>query len=74
MGYTLTASTLRALKAAVIKAQNKRDWMGVIVACDQALAVFAAQGHPEQWADFVRHREDAEVQLKLHAFSGPIFY
>jgi hypothetical protein len=73
MGYTLTDSKLRSLKAAVTKAQNRRDWPGVIIACDRAESAFRKHGHPDCWADFVRHREDAEVQMKLLSFTGPIF-
>jgi len=73
MEYTLTDSKLRSLKAAVTKAQNKRDWQGVIIACDRAESVFRKHGHPDCWADFVRHREDAQVQMKLFSFTGPIF-
>lgn len=73
MEYTLTDSKLRSLKAAVTRAQKRRNWTEVIERCEQARAVFEKQGYPDCWADFERHKGDAEVQLRLAAFSGPIF-
>ncbi len=65
MEYSLTDAKLRQLKAAVTRAQNKKDWVGVIIACNRAEIVFRKEGHPDCWADFVRHREDAESQKRM---------
>jgi hypothetical protein len=73
MEYTLTDSKLRSLKAAVTRAQNRRNWTEVVERCEQAQAVFEKHGYPDCWSDFERHKGDAEVQLRLAAFSGPIF-
>jgi hypothetical protein len=73
MDYTLTDTKLRTLKSAVTRAQRKRDWRKVIAACELAERTFKEQGYPDCWADFERHKGDAEVQLKLFSFTGPIF-
>jgi hypothetical protein len=73
MDYTLTDTKLRTLKAAVTRAQRKRDWRKVIAACELAERTFKEQGYPDCWADFERHKRDAEVQMKLFSFTGPIF-
>ena len=65
MEYTLTDARLRSLKAAVTKANNKKQWMAVIRACDKALRIFAAEGYPDCWSDFERHKLDAQLQLRL---------
>lgn len=74
MAYTLTDTKLRSLKAAVTRAQRQRDWRKVIAACDMAERTFREQGYPDCWADFERHKGDAEVQIRLADFSGPIFF
>ena len=73
MEYTLTDTKLRSLKAAVTRAQKRRNWTEVVERCEQAQAVFEKHGYPDCWSDFERHKGDAEVQLRLAAFSGPIF-
>lgn len=73
MDYTLTPAKLRSLKAAVTRAQNKRDWRRAIAACEMAERTFQQHGYPDCWSDFERHKGDAEVQLRMFAFTGPIF-
>lgn len=65
MEYTLTDARLRSLKAAVTRAQNKKDWRAVIAACEKADQTFREQGYPDCWSDFVRYREDAGVQARM---------
>lgn len=65
MEYTLTDSKLRGLKAAVTRAKNRKDWQGVIDACDTALQVFEVAGYPDCWSDFERHKLDAQLQIRL---------
>lgn len=65
MEYTLTDKKLRSLKAAVTRAKNRKNWNEVIERCEQAEATFQLQGYPDCWADFERHKLDAQVQLRL---------
>jgi hypothetical protein len=65
MEYTLTDARLRSLKAAVTRARNKKDWRAVIVACEKADCVFRAQGYPDCWSDFERHKRDAELEMQF---------
>lgn len=64
--YRLTPARLRSLKAAVTRAQNKKDWQGVIRACNHAITVFQMEGYPDCWSDFQRHKDDAECSLTLN--------
>lgn len=63
--YSMRPGTLRSIKSAVTRAKNRKDWDAVVQICDKAEAMFKESGFPDCWADFERHRTDAQLQLRL---------
>jgi len=67
MNNTLTQSEYSKLKAKLTRAKNSGDYSKVIRVADEAMAIFAEKGYPDNWRLWERAGEDAKISLR---FSG----
>lgn len=67
MSYTLTQSEYSRLKAKLTRAINSKDYPRIIRTVDEAMAIFADKGYPDNWHRWQRAKEDAEIAQR---FSG----
>lgn len=66
------AAKMKATKAAVTRAKNKRDWEAVVAAVDSFEAFMDNLNAPlpDNWALLDNAREDAKFEMKRAAAAG----
>lgn len=68
--YDAMNKELPKLRAALTRAKKSGDPQKVIAAVKHATARFDVIGWPDQWSNWERAKEDAELQLRMSSKSG----
>ena len=64
--YTLTQKEYSKLKSRLTRAINTKDPYKIIKEVNHAEAIFEEKGFPDYWMNWMRAREDAQLQLLYH--------
>ena len=63
--YTLSPSRLRSLRSALKRALNSNNPRRVLDTVARAYQYFEAEGWPDDWSNWQRAKDDAELSLRL---------